>query len=47
MKGKGGQMKTNQTKAYNKILKLLSNNFTTKAHQLAALEVLKKHLEKS
>lgn len=47
MKGKGNDMKkVNQALAYEKILELLSHNFGTKAHQLAALEVLKKHLEK-
>lgn len=35
----------NQAKAYEQILKLLSNNFGTKAHQIEALEVLKKHLK--
>jgi hypothetical protein len=39
-------MKVNQAKAYEKILKLLANNFVEKSHQLAALEVLKKYLEK-
>ena len=38
--------KVSQVKAYNKILKLLSHNFPTKAHQIAALEVLKEYLEK-
>jgi hypothetical protein len=47
MKGKGNDMKkVNQALAYQKILELLSNNFGGKEHQLVALEVLKKHLEK-
>jgi hypothetical protein len=35
-----------QTEAYEKILKILEKTFPTVNHQIAALEVLKEHLEK-